>query len=647
MFCDLAHNCVCPQNRSDTKALLEELLSSYSLDGCETSNLASSQIEGYPISSQDVISVREQAFDLLTFLHPEIRRGEAGGRGQGKTGAWVCILVKALLNLGVKSYVDLRIFVTVDDVESMKLPQDLAAAFKNILVRMTERQTMRDVQEQEQETIQESKNANKKGISMSAHDANLVFTSRASLEHELDTIGRVIVRDGLTRFEWQPAWSLEKLAGLLHDGATGSLPIPVLERAVVAFGLMLASSDPVLLLNDQGNACTLEDRLCVCGFKKCRPLQQCGSCRRLQGDVDRYLVPAHYRHQHLAIASKAVVTDGTITSLVKLMGNSHSPSLQAGCAYCIHNVAKLGQSAEDPQIDFGNAVTALTAAMEEHKWDSRVQSCAMHTLSFLLGSSRVKEVDWASDELESLAVPHNLENGQMRRIIQEVTEVLLVHRRDLALQRLGCRCLFYLTCIGDVRVEVIEGWGVEALVRCMQLPKIDTEDGSLQTYCCLALRQLSHDAISCKRIVVVGGVNALVSALRLLSVLSDAPKEVMLPLKALLALSQKLHSVEDESEAKMLDEAVPVAEAVPAVYDIVAERSCFEARHHAVLCQTIHALASGNCHARASMMKSGVREHLERSLQAYANDATVQRWASKCVSLLTPPKEGSACCSVQ
>ena len=598
---------------------------------CEAPDLQKPGQGDHPVLREDVIMVRERAFDLLTFLHPEIRSSQGGDRGAGQTSVLVCMLVKALLSLGVATFVDLGTYVTTDDIASMKIPQDLAGDFKALLDRMAERQSRQDAhQEDEFVEVRDAQHA-----CMDVPEANRVFLASASHDLSRDTIGRIICHDGMARMMWEPAFSLVKLAGLLQEGAAGSLPFPVLDQALVAFGLMLAGNQP-LVLNDQGNACMLEAGTCVCSIKGCCHLQQCASCTRLQGDVERFLIPVQHREQHMAHiigTATVVVLKDCVTSLVRLMENSQSPSLQANSAYAIHNLACMGLD-----FDFKDSVTRLTAAMEEHKWESHVQACAMQALVALLRNPVLPgteaKADW-NQKLDGLVTPHNLEPEQICRIIQEVTEVLMVHRRSLGLQLLGCRCLYYLSCIDGVRADVIKGWGVEALVRCMNSSKIGKDDATLiQNYCCSALHQLAHDANSCKRIVVVGGVTALVNALHTVS----SANEVTVPLEALLALSHDARGV----EAKILAEAVVVD-----VYGIIHERSCFEAHHHAVICETIHALAGSNSHARNFMMASGVKDDVERSRTKYIQDAAVQNWALKCLMVLKPDPSGSACCSMQ
>ena len=245
-----------------------------------------------------------------------------------------------------------------------------------------------------------------------------------------------------------------------------------------ALALVLSASEaqpaePVILVNDQGNlakgssniqgACSRPLYYCgksesttmsLCGIDEGR--QQCQSCSRLQQRADRLLDPLH--PLDLAeIRGKETCTEFTRVVVALMTAHRTAVDIQAWGCLAIKKIAGLNAAEVIPN----NALGAVLAALEEHKWNARVLTCGMHTLVYLLGGSG------GTENLSTTLAISSVTLEKVQNIIDLVTEVQIVNRRDEDLQLMGCQLLFLLSQIPENCTAISAGWGMEAIIRAM------------------------------------------------------------------------------------------------------------------------------------------------------------------------------------
>jgi hypothetical protein len=630
-------------------------------------------IETYSKTFPDYVHL----LDLITFLHPEILKCEQETcrsfdptkappcspedmeKSLKSTGISVCLLVKALNQHGIKSFEDFVSYFSEDDVRKMKLSQDLADKLKQV-VQITKNSVVHEMPAQAER------------VQMDEAQADKILQAHAGA---CDVFNRPVVFDGLARFSPLRPLSLDKLVQFLSSLSNEPLSasLTVLERGVEAIGLFLAGAHAdAILMNDLGmlvyvypdiHTCGASERLYYCGRKNGLNLpacgnggQQCKSCARLQERSYRLLL-RQYAPEHVSrvCENEAFLTE-CCHALNKVMTTwPASSGIQAMGCFAIFNLACL----DNGKVIACGTWSTITRVIEFglHNWNERVLSCALRALHRVLGSN-----DGASGDMQDCVdcnavaasnVISSVETEQVSRLIENIVETLVVHRRNENLQMLGIRCLHILSSVPQILTNVAQaggGIGVEVIIRAMldKLKNTNTDVGvCLQRLCCSALLHICRDTGASLLLVAIGCVSTLAQ------VLDKYPTDVAaLVMRLLIEICRNLPKDNENFPAQL-----QMATQMRQVWKVLHDKHLADARPYALMCEIIYILADGANDICNKMLSNGAKGAVEGAKNMHATDHHVQEWADKCLRVLDPPPPApltlpapmkqSACCEVQ
>jgi len=280
------------------------------------------------------------------------------------------------------------------------------------------------------------------------------------------------LQDGLARLCFKPI-RLDKLVHLIDCQVKDPTMLPLLEKGVEAIGMLLAvaeGKDPVCLPNNQGHLAVghgssggIKPRY-YCNRKLPRQSstcaadnggKQCQSCALLQLRADQILLPLQEKHM-IDIRENQMSSADCSEALIKVMkAYPSSTHIQAWGCTAIFSLANWGNRGNS--LDF---VPAITKAIEEHKWDEPVLLCAMRALNRFLNMIADNGLGVAEANTH-ISADYPTRNF----ILEEVTELMLVHRKNIDLQLLGLKCLCVMA--SENTKEIAAGWGLEAIIRAL------------------------------------------------------------------------------------------------------------------------------------------------------------------------------------
>ena len=214
------------------------------------------------------------------------------------------------------------------------------------------------------------------------------------------------------------------------------------------------------------------------------------------------------------------------------------------------------QGHEGQYRDFLQAVTHATV---EHTWDEPVLLCALRTLNKHLNV--LADEGFGAIAAEDTDCPVDYSSPEF--IMDQITEVLILHRRNVELQTLGLKCLYSIA--SEHRKEIAAGWGLEAIIRALRdhcnphsgtasslfpsqslplplpvslfaLPLtsfglcLSRSDPCLELHKegCALLQRLCYDGETCVRAVAVGGFPVILNSLE------TYPADLMTPMMKVL-----------------------------------------------------------------------------------------------------------------
>jgi hypothetical protein len=609
----------------------------------DVKNLLQQIIETYSKTFPDYVHL----LDLITFLHPELlkceqeacRSPEDMEEALKSTGERVCSLVKALNRHGIKSFEDFASYFSEEDVMKMKLEQDHADKLKKVV------QILKQLPAQDER------------VQMDKAKADMILEAHAGA---CDGFNRPVVLDGLARFS---PLSLDKLVQFLSklSNEPHSASLTVLERGLEAIGLFLAGAHAdAILMNDLGmlvsslqpdlNTFGASERLYYCGRKQVlnSPActagnggQQCQSCARLQERSHRLLL-RQYAPEHVSrvCENKAFLTE-CCHALNKVMTTWQTrSSIQALGCFAIFNLSCL----DNGQVIECGTWSVITRAIEFglHNWNEHVLSCALRALHRLLGST-----DGALGEMQDCVdcnavaasnVMSGIETKQVSRLIEDIVEALVVHRRNENLQMLGIRCLHILSSVPQILTKVAHaggGIGVEVIIRAMldNLKNKNTDVGvCLQRVCCSALLHISRDTGANLLLVAIGCVSTLAK------VLEKYPTDVAaIAMRLLIEICRNLPKDKDNFLPQL-----QMATQMRQVWKVLHDEHLADARPYAIMCEIIYILADGSKDICNDMLSNGARDAVQGAKKMHVTDHHVQEWADNCLRVLDPPASASA-----
>ena len=631
--------------------------------------------------------------DLITFLHPEILKCEQEScrsvdhskappcstedmaKSLKSTGISVVHLVKALNQHGIKNFEDFVSYftygeITQEDVMKMKLSQDLADILKKV-VQITKKSVFNELPAQAER------------VQMDEAQADEILEAQAGA---CDAFNRPVVLDGLARFSSLRPLSLDKLVQFLSSLSNEPLSasLTVLERSVEAIGLFLAGAHAdAILMNDLGMVVSsvypdihtfgASERLYYCGRKQglssaCTAGnggQQCDSCERLQKRSHRLLLWQYApKHVSRVCENEAFLTE-CCHALNKVMTTWQASSgIQALGCFAIFNLACL----DNGKVIACGTWSTITRVIEFglHNWNEHVLSCALRALHRVLGSTDGASGDMQDcvdcDAVAASNVISAIETKQVSRLIENIVEALVVHRRNENLQMLGIRGLHILSSVPQILTDVAQaggGIGVEVIIRTMldNLKNANTDVGvCLQRLCCSALLQICRDTGASLLLVAIGCVS------KLAKVFEKYPTEVAaLVMNLLIEICRTLPKDKDNFPVRL-----QMATEMRQVWKVLHDKHLADARPYALMCEIIYILADGAKDICNKMVSNGAKDAVEGAKNMHATDRHVQEWAGHClrvldppaaapprpcppppVTLLAPPVKQSACCEVQ
>ena len=280
-------------------------------------------------------------------------------------------------------------------------------------------------------------------------------------------------QDGLARLS-KKAIRLDKLVHLLDCEVKDPTKLPILEKGVEAMGMLLAAAEgtePICLPNDQGHFSVgqvpigdIKPRYFCNRLRKFgRPLltcaadnggKQCQSCASLQLRADQILLPLQEKHM-IDVRENQMPLEHCSQALIKVMkAYPLSTRIQAWGCTAIFSLTR-----RDNRGNSLDLVPAVTKVIEGYKWDEPVLLCAMRALNSLLSMNADKGLGAEADTQSPADYPTRI------FILEEVTEQMLVHRRNIDLQLLGLKCLCVMAC--ENKKEIAAGWGLEAIIRAL------------------------------------------------------------------------------------------------------------------------------------------------------------------------------------
>lgn len=279
-------------------------------------------------------------------------------------------------------------------------------------------------------------------------------------------------QDGLARLCF-PTIRLDKIVHLIDCEVKDPTKVPILEKGVEAMGMLLAvaeGKDPICLPNDQGHfsvgqvpSVGIKPRF-YCNRKLPRQSstctadnggKQCQSCASLQLRAHQILLPLQEKHI-IDIRENQMSFADCSEALIKVMkAYPLSTRIQAWGCTAISSLANWGNRGNSWDL-----VPAVTKVIEGYKWDEPVLLCAMRALNSLLSMSADKGLEAEGADAQSPA-----DYPTQKLLLGEVTELMLVHRRNLDLQLLGLKCLCFMAC--ENKKEIAAGWGLEAIIRAL------------------------------------------------------------------------------------------------------------------------------------------------------------------------------------
>ena len=288
--------------------------------------------------------------------------------------------------------------------------------------------------------------------------------------------------------------------------------------------------------------------------------------------------------------------------------------------------------------------STITRAIEfgYHNWNEHVLSCALRALHRVLGNN-----DGASGDMQDCVdcnavaasnVISGIETKQVSRLIENIVETLVVHRRNENLQMLGIRGLHILSSVPHILTDVAQaggGIGVEVVIRTMldNLKNTNTEVGvCLQRLCCSALLHICRDTGASLLLVAIGCVS------KLAKVLEKYPTDVAaLVMNLLVEICRTLPKNKNNFPARL-----QMATQMPQVWKVLHDKHLADARPYALMCEIIHILAGGAKDICNEMLSNGAKGAVEGAKNMHATDHHVQEWADNCLSVLDPPAAASA-----
>jgi hypothetical protein len=576
---------------------------------------------------QQIIETYSKTFpdcrlDLITFLHPEIIRSfdTTNEEALKSTGESVCRLVNILNEHGIQSFEGLVSYFEEDMTKvKMKLPQDLADKWKKV-VQITKKSVVSELPAQAEQ------------VQMDEAQADKILEANAGSPLRLDKL-------------------VQFLSSLSNEPLSKSLSasLTVLKLGVEAIALFLAGAHAdAILINDLGmlvsspdiHTCGASERLYYCGRKQGLNLpactagnvgHQCQSCARLQERSHRLLL-RQYAPEHV---SRVCENENFLTeccdALNKVMKTwQSSPGIQARGCFAIFNLACLDNAKVIACGTWFTITRVITFGL--HHWNEHVLSCALRALHRLLDST-----DGASGDMQDFVecntvaasnVISGIETEQVRRLIEDIVETLVVHRLNENLQMLGIRCLHILSSVPQILETVAKaggGIGVEVIIRAMldNLENINTDVGvCLQRLCCSALLHICRDTSANLLLVAIGCVSTLAK------VIEKYPTDVAaLVMRLLTEICRNLPK--EDNFPKRLEMATHMRQ----VCEILHDKKLADARPYALMCEIIYILADGSKDICHEMLSNGAKDAVEGAKNMHA-DHDVQEWADNCLRVL-------------
>ena len=281
-------------------------------------------------------------------------------------------------------------------------------------------------------------------------------------------------QDGLARL-CPPPLRLDKLVHLVGFEAKDATKLPLLEKGVQAIGMLLAvaeGANPICIPNDQGSIavghapgsgsqhryyCQQKIRgqkgICAADNRG----QQCKWCSKLQHQADFTILPLQEEHVVDIRENQMSMTDCG-QALIKVMNAQLSSTrIQAWACTGIGILASQGNEGQSREL-----LQAVTRAIAEHKWQEPVLLCALRALNKLLDVLADKGFGAAAAADTDCPVDYS----SPKFIMEQVTDVLIVHRRNVELQILCFKCLYSIA--SEHPKEIAAGWGLEAIIRALR-----------------------------------------------------------------------------------------------------------------------------------------------------------------------------------
>jgi hypothetical protein len=546
-------NCNTPSvSLHECKKLLRDIIQIYT---------AADPAMTHSLDAKDVISARAN-LDLVTFFHLELRRTDEN-QPLVNTASMVCYIVKSLTSYGIKSFQDFVTFMNVEDAHKLELlPENKKEVIRIINLTKQRQSTLQSKDVESFVTLQShdaiahmtEEQTNKLLASLTCddtvHDAfNRPVISVSPVISVIDayphknpySVGRYPQKgrnyesfflqrvrdetffadflagrsprsqDGLARLCFPPIL-FDKLVHLLDSQVKVPTKLPLLEKGVEAIGMLLAvaeGKDHVCLPNNQGHLAVgqvssagIKPRY-YCNRKLPRQSstcaadnggKQCQSCASLQLRADQILLPLQEKHV-IDIRENQVSLADCREALIKVMkAYPLSTRIQAWGCTAIFSLADWGNRGNS--LDF---VPAITNAIEEHKWDEPVLLCAMRALIRLLNMIADKGLGAAEANTH---IPADYPKRNF--ILEEVTELMLVHRKNIDLQLLGLKCLCFMA--SENVKEIAAGWGLEAIIRALH-EHCNLHSGTAE-FCCEFFRTQSCPLIFASWVVTLSQIRA-------------------------------------------------------------------------------------------------------------------------------------------